>query len=68
MEELHSPEEELIRTRTEKLQKMRSEGNDPFAIERYERYAKLEKINGITEEIEPLSKSVITAYTDNEPA
>ena len=52
MEEHHIPEDELIATRLDKLEQMRSLGKDPFAIERYERRAVLVVSDGAETKIE----------------
>lgn len=58
--------DELIKTRIEKLDKMKELGKDPFAIERYERYATLKDNNGETA-LQPESADVIAAYEAAEP-
>lgn len=68
MEELNSPEGELIRNRIEKLEKMRAEGVDPFSIEKYIRYAELRDDQTVKETVEPLSTNVIKLYEENEPS
>lgn len=62
MEEQQIPLDELMKTRVEKLDKMRELGKDPFAIEKYERFAML---NG--ESLEPFSVDVISAFEAAEP-
>ena len=66
MEEHQIPIDELIQTRIEKLDRMRELGKDPFAIERYERYALLKKA-GVEIPVEPQSVDVTAAYEANEP-
>ncbi|MCL5105337.1 MAG: lysine--tRNA ligase [Armatimonadetes bacterium] len=62
MEEQHEqPIDELIQARVEKLERMRELGRDPFAVERYERCARVGE-----NEIEPFSTDVIAAYEANE--
>jgi len=68
LEEQFGLEDELIRTRIEKLENMRSEGRDPFSIEKYVRSAELKDAQGSSSVIEPMAKSVIAAYEENEPA
>lgn len=68
MEEHLIPEDELIQTRIDKLQQMRSMGCDPFAIERYERWAIVSRPDGSKQGIEPYSADVISAYEANEPS
>jgi len=67
VEEHHIPEEELIRTRVEKLERMRELGSDPFAIERYERCAVLRRPGEDDRPLEPYSAAVIEAFEENEP-
>lgn len=67
MEERLIPEDELIKVRAEKLEQIKTLKGDPFAIERYERWAKVKKNDGSEENIEPLSLDVITAFEKNEP-
>lgn len=66
MEERVLSEDELIKTRLEKLEEMNSLGCDPFAAEKYERYATIKK-PGADQEIEPLAASVISAFEAAEP-
>ncbi len=66
MEEHHIPEEELIRTRVEKLARMRELGKDPFAIERYDRWAVVKSPEG-EKPLEPFSVPVIAAFERSEP-
>lgn len=66
MEEKLIPEDELITARVEKLEQMRELGKDPFAIERYERYASM-KADEDEKSIEPFSTDVMAAYEENEP-
>lgn len=61
MEEHLIPEDELIKTRIEKLERMKALGKDPFAVERYERRVSLKGI-------EPYSADVIAAYEAHEPS
>ncbi len=61
------PEDELIATRIEKLERMRSLNRDPFAVEKYERRASLRIPNGSETRIEPYSTDVISVYEENEP-
>jgi len=67
LEEHHIPEEELIKTRIEKLERMRALGSDPFAIEKFERVAAIKKTDGDNMPIEPYSSDVISAFDENEP-
>lgn len=62
MEEHHIPEEELIKARLEKLQRMRELGKDPFAVERYERTASLKCPSCGEQEIEPYSTDAVSAF------
>jgi len=66
LEEHHIPEEELIQTRLDKLQRLRELGKDPFAIERYERRASIRADAGDTR-IEPYSRDIIEAYEQAVP-
>ncbi|MBP5094173.1 MAG: lysine--tRNA ligase [Abditibacteriota bacterium] len=54
-------EDELIKTRIEKLEKLRELCGDPFAVERYEREAELEG-----KKIEATSAGVKKAFEENE--
>ena len=67
MEEHLIPEDELIKARLEKLERMRSMGKNPFALERYKRYAKIKSAED-EKCIEPFSIDIIQAYQENEPA
>lgn len=67
MEEHLIPEDELIKARFEKLEKMKSLGKDPFAVEKYERYAKAKNAGGDDIDIEPFSLDVMAAYEEAEP-
>lgn len=67
MEEHLIPEDELIKTRVEKLERMKELGKDPFAIEKYERYASIKMPNGEEKQIEPFSTDVMAAFEENEP-
>lgn len=67
MEEHHIPEEELIRTRVEKLERMRALEKDPFAVEKYERWALIRSSEGAEEPLQPYSTAVIGAFEKNEP-
>jgi len=67
LEEHRIPEEELIAARLEKLERMRAAGNDPFAVEKYERCASVEAAGGAAYAVEPFSTDVIAAYEANEP-
>ncbi|OFX15069.1 MAG: lysine--tRNA ligase [Armatimonadetes bacterium RBG_16_58_9] len=67
LEEHHIPEDELIQTRIEKLEQIRSLGKDPFAIERYARRASVVKPNGAETEVDPYTTDVVAAYESNEP-
>ena len=66
MEDYHVPEEELVQTRLEKLQRIREMGKDPFAIEQYERHASI-KLDGREESVEPFSSHMIAAFEEHEP-
>ena len=66
MEERLIPEDELIKARVEKLDLMKQLGKDPFAIERYERYASVKK-DDEEKKIEPFSTDVMAVYEENEP-
>jgi hypothetical protein len=55
------PEDELIAVRMEKLEKMRALGHDPFAVERYERWASVDAA-GEQRAIEPYSADVAAAF------
>ena len=66
MEEHRTPPEALIRTRVEKLVQMRALGKDPFAIERYERWAAIKDPGG-DKAVEPFSTAAIAAFEENEP-
>lgn len=66
MEEHHLPEEELIKTRLDKLARMRELGKDPFAVERYERGAVLKVPDGTARDIEPQSALVIRTFEEEE--
>ncbi len=68
MEEHQIPEQELIATRLEKLQKMREIGDDPFAQERYPRSAVINLPDGTKSEAEPFSADVIAAFESVEPS
>ncbi len=61
------PEDELIKARVEKLEEMKSAGCDPFAIEKYERFAYLVKPDGSRQNLEPFSVDTIAAFEANEP-
>lgn len=61
------PEDELIRARTEKLERLRSLGKDPFALERYERTASIVRPDGVREAVQPYSTDIIEAFEANEP-
>ncbi|MCE5315416.1 MAG: lysine--tRNA ligase [Armatimonadota bacterium] len=67
MEEHLIPEDELIKTRIEKLQRMKSLGKDPFALEKYQRCASIKSTGGAQAHVEPYSADVISAYETNEP-
>ncbi len=67
MEEHLIPEDELIQVRVEKLEKMRAMGKDPFAIEKYSTYARIEHPDGTSEKVNPHSEDVISAYEKAEP-
>lgn len=67
MEDHLIAEDELIRTRLEKLEQMRQLGSDPFAVERYDRHAEIRKADGTTAPVEPYSADVIRAFEENEP-
>ncbi|MCE5323623.1 lysine--tRNA ligase [bacterium] len=67
MEEHLIPEDELIKARVEKLEKMKSLGKDPFAQEKYERRAAIKYIEGNEKRFEPYSADVIAVYEENEP-
>lgn len=67
MEEHLIPEDELIKARVEKLERMRELSNDPFAIERYERYAVVRSADGSEQSIKPYSVDVAAAFEANEP-
>lgn len=60
-EHQEQPIDELIQARVEKLERFRELGKDPFAIERYERWAKVGE-----DALEPFSTDVISAYEANE--
>jgi len=60
------PEDELIKARVEKLERMRGLGKDPFAFERYERSAVVKTPEG-EKPIEATSVEVIAAYEKIEP-
>lgn len=66
MEEHHIPEDELIKARVEKLERMREIAGDPFAVERYERSAAMKKGDEV-ESVEPFSADVIAAFEASEP-
>ncbi len=67
MEEHFIPEDELIKARVEKLEQMRELGNDPFAIEKFERHAVIRGADDSVQAIEPFSTDVIEAFEKNEP-
>ena len=67
MEEHLIPEDELIKTRIEKLDAMKALGCDPFAAERYERYAAVRRPDGAEQPVEPFSSDVTAAYEACEP-
>ncbi|MEN6358005.1 MAG: lysine--tRNA ligase [Armatimonadota bacterium] len=67
MEEHLIPEDELIKARVEKLEKMKSLGKDPFALEKYKRSAAVKSNDGNEKCVEPYSADVIAAYEENEP-
>ena len=67
MEEHIIPEDELIQTRIEKLDGMKALGCDPFAVEKYERYASVTKADGSKEDFEPFSTDAMAAFEANEP-
>jgi len=67
LEEHLIPEDELIKTRIEKLDAMKALGCDPFAAERYERYAVVRRPDGAEEPVEPFSSDVTAAYEACEP-
>jgi lysyl-tRNA synthetase, class II len=64
----HIPEDDLVTTRIEKLNKLKEAGRDPFAIERYERSAVLNDEHGAQSEVRPLTLDVIAAFEKVEPA
>ncbi|MCX6343520.1 MAG: OB-fold nucleic acid binding domain-containing protein, partial [Armatimonadetes bacterium] len=66
MEEHQIPIDELIKTRLEKLERMRELGKDPFAIERFARYANV-KIGGEETALQPYSVDVVAAFEASEP-
>lgn len=68
MEERLLTEDELIKTRLEKLEQIRSLGCDPFAAEKYERYAEIKLSDGGKKSVEPYSADVISAFEDAEPS
>ncbi|MCE5197803.1 MAG: lysine--tRNA ligase [Armatimonadota bacterium] len=68
MEEHLIPEDELISARVEKLDRMKELAGDPFAVERYERYALVKAISGDEKNIEPYSTDVMAAYEDEPQA
>lgn len=57
MEEQIIPEDELIQTRLDKLEQMKQLGKDPFAVEKYERYANIK--DG---QIKPFSSEIMAVY------
>jgi len=63
----HIPEDDLVATRVEKLNKLREAGRDPFAIERYERSAVLTDGSGATSDVQPVSLDVMAAFEKIEP-
>ena len=67
MEEHLVPEDELIKARVEKLERMKSLGKDPFAVERYQRRASIVEADGTEHRVEPFSADVIAAYESHEP-
>ncbi len=67
MEEHFIPEDELIKARVEKLEQMRELGNDPFAIEKFERHAVIRGADDSVQAIERFSTDVIEAFEKNEP-
>ncbi|MHB9036337.1 MAG: lysine--tRNA ligase [Armatimonadota bacterium] len=67
MEEHLIPEDELIKARVEKLERMKSLGKDPFALERYERAASVKSTDNSETIVEPYSADVIAAYETHEP-
>ncbi len=68
MEERLISEDELIETRIQKLGELRAAGRDPFAVEKYERFALIKKAGEPDQPVEPFSTEVIAAYEANEPA
>ncbi|MGI6294973.1 MAG: lysine--tRNA ligase [Armatimonadota bacterium] len=62
MEEHLLSEDELIKTRLEKLEQMKALGCDPFAVEKYDLFATLKKTDGEKTEIEAHSADVIAAF------
>ncbi len=67
MEEHVIPEDELIQTRIDKLNEMKALGCDPFAVEKYERWATVNKSDGSKESIEASCADAIAAFESNEP-
>jgi len=67
MEEHLITEDELIQTRIEKLGEMKAAGWDPFAIEKYERWATVKKPDGREEQIDAYSTDAMAAFEAYEP-
>ena len=68
MEEHLIPEDDLIKARLEKLDEMKAAGCDPFAVEKYERFAVVKRPDGTEQSFEPFSTDAITAFESNEPS
>ena len=67
MEDHMIPEDELVQTRIEKLERMKELGHDPFAIERFERWVSVEKPGENGEKLDCYSTDAIAAYQEIEP-
>ncbi len=67
MEDHLIPEDELVQTRIEKLERMKELGHDPFAIERFERWASVDKPGENDRKLDPYSADAIAAYEEIEP-